>query len=181
MYKHLKQCGNIMEDIKQNNEKNTNPENTDIKEMETFIKTLQEKHDALVANYEKFQQQVLYTKADNDNIRRNAAREILESSEKATIKILTQLLPIIDDFERCLEIEKNEGIDAIYKSMIKFLNANGVTVVTTSIEFNPECHEGIGNIPVIEGKNPGEIVSVARKGYKYKDTLIRPALVTVYE
>jgi molecular chaperone GrpE len=153
---------------------NHNENETEVLQEESCDQSVQ----LLTKEISNLKQQLLYAKADTENIRRNAAKEILESSSKGIIKFVRDLIVIIDDFERALEIEKSPGIEVMHKSLLKLLNAHNIFVIETEGVFNPQFHESIGSVEA-ENKNTGDIVSVARKGYHYNGMVIRPALVMV--
>jgi molecular chaperone GrpE len=93
------------------------------------------------------------------------------------------LLDLVDGFERALQHltdePSSEGIRAIHRQLLSLLDAQGVTPFDSlGEEFNPELHEAIGSEPG-EGKNPGTVTEEVRRGYRWRDGLLRPALVRV--
>ena len=72
-----------------------------------------------------------------------------------------------------------QGIGLMFEQIKIFLEKNQVEEIgKVGEEFNPELHDAI-SIQEVEGKKPGEVVSVFRKGYKIKDRIIRHAMVIV--
>jgi molecular chaperone GrpE len=94
------------------------------------------------------------------------------------------LLPILDDFERALaslpvELDKSswtEGIKLIYNKLKTILETQGLAEIRAKGEyFDPYFHEAAGQV---EGEE-GIIIEEIRKGYKFKDKLLRPSMVMV--
>jgi molecular chaperone GrpE len=128
-------------------------------------------------------QKILYSRADFENLRRNTVKEINSESMKSNIKLISQILSIYDDFERCLNLEIiknsdiNEGLSIINKLFSKFFVDNEIKEIPTNDLFNPEIHDAIAYDK--SDKESGEIISVIKKGYKYKEFIIRPSQVIV--
>ena len=102
----------------------------------------------------------------------------------AKADVVEMLLPVIDSMENAIGIDTQDqnlkqGIGLMFEQIKIFLEKNDVEEIGKEGEqFNPELHDAI-SIQEIEGKNPGEVVSVFRKGYKIKDRIIRHAMVIV--
>lgn len=135
----------------------------------------------------KAQEQLRYLQADFENFRRNAARERVMVQQATGSAILCDLLDVVDDFERAIAALTKEsgeavvhdaGIMLIYKKFVQFLERQQVTELPADEAFDPHKHEALLHVDA-EGKQPGEIVAVLQKGYRYKDTVIRPAKVSV--
>lgn len=139
----------------------------------------------------KSEEKYKYLTADFDNFRRNVAKERVQWTNAAQIKIFEDLVGIIDDFSRAVEDFKKQadqlseaekarfaGVELVYKNFLKFLSQHSVVEVPTDGSFNPHMHEALMQVAA-EGKAPGTIVVVLQKGYMRKDTVIRPAKVSV--
>ena len=138
----------------------------------------------------KTEEQLRYLSADFENFRRNVTKERAQWTRLAQIKIFEDLVGVIDDFSRAVtdvasmdsmtdaERARMEGVKLIYKNFMKFLEMHGVTEIQANIPFNPQLHEAIMQVEV-EGKEAGVIIDVLQKGYLYKDTVIRPAKVSI--
>ena len=106
----------------------------------------------------------------------------------ANERLIVDLLPIVDDFERA---EKSfteasdvkaikEGVDLIYLKMVKMLESNGVQKIASKGEkFDDDKHEAVTQIPAPEKKLKGKVVDIIEEGYKLKDKVIRYAKVVV--
>jgi molecular chaperone GrpE len=105
-------------------------------------------------------------------------------------RILIDILPIIDNFERSLKAMENaenvaalkEGVDLIYSQMMTFLKQNGVSVVATENEpFDMNIHEAVTTIPAPTEEQKGKIIDCVQKGYQLYDKVIRFPKVVVGE
>jgi molecular chaperone GrpE len=122
-----------------------------------------------------------------ENYRRRTAREKIELIDTASEGIMTELLPVLDDFERALKSTEDgsdeqsvrEGLDLIYHKFKKILEQKGLKNMNSEIgeDFDPDFHEAITQIPAPEKKLKGKIVDVIEKGYLIKDKVIRYAKV----
>ncbi len=126
-------------------------------------------------------QQYAYLQADFDNYRKRMESQRSQWSQAAQADVLTQLIAIVDDFDRAQHDISNPAFELIYKAFKKVLTGFNVTEVTENNEFNPALHEAIMQAPLIEGAQPGAIAQVLQKGYRMGTTVLRPAKVAVYE
>lgn len=101
--------------------------------------------------------------------------------------IISDLLIVIDNFERALSVKSDDekiqnyqkGFDMIYAGLRSVLDKYEVKEIEClGLEFNPEVHQAVLT-DHIEGKKDNEIIEVMQKGYTYKDKVIRPAMVKV--
>jgi len=122
--------------------------------------------------------------ADWVNYKQRAEQEKGDVIEFANSALICNLLPIMDDMERAFasvptELEESnwtEGIRLIYNKLKTSLEAQGLTEIQTRGEpFDPRLHEAIMQQ---DGKE-GIIIEELQKGYKFKEKVIRPAMVTV--
>ena len=163
----------------------TNNELTEAKieqavDMETLKQALaEEKNEAekYLANWQR-------TQADLDNYRKRAEQEKSEIIEFANKTLILNLLAIMDDFERAFtslpaqlsNSSWTEGIKLIYNKFKTILGAQGLAEIKAKGEpFDPFLHEAAGQQ---EGEE-GIIIEEIRKGYKFKDKLLRPSIVMV--
>ncbi|MCL1853712.1 MAG: nucleotide exchange factor GrpE [Peptococcaceae bacterium] len=125
--------------------------------------------------------------AEFDNFRKRSVKEKGDVIRYATENLILQLLPVVDNFERALaaaaasqdfEVLSN-GVDMIYKQMLKILNDEGVEVIETEgREFDPNLHEAMLSDEVA-GQEPGMVLQEFEKGYRLKDKVIRHSRVKV--
>jgi len=130
----------------------------------------------------------LYLMADFDNYRKRVVREKAEIIRNAAERVLKDLLPIVDDFERGLEATKDdangqqvrEGMELIYNKLVKFLDNNGVKVIeSTGADFNADLHDAIATIPAPTPELKGKVIDTTTKGYTINDKVLRHAKVVV--
>jgi molecular chaperone GrpE len=124
------------------------------------------------------------TQADFANYKKRIEQEQADFCKYASAKLMVNLLPVIDDFERALEskpaeVEEQpwiEGLVLIHRKLKSLLEAEGVEEIQALGEdFDPALHEAIMQAPGEEGK----VVQEIQKGYKVDDRVIRPAMVVV--
>jgi molecular chaperone GrpE len=139
----------------------------------------------------EYKNRYLYLNADFDNYRKRVEKERIQWLSSAQATVLTDVLPIVDDFERALqqlqaqqlpqEIQSHlTGVELIAKALQKLLKKYEVEEITDVTTFNPEFHEAVMQVKA-EGHPSGSIVSVFQKGYKHKGLILRPAQVSVAE
>lgn len=150
--------------------------------------SLQEQLDAALEQVEKDKQDYLMLMADFNNYRKRMMREKADLLKNAAERVLTGLLPVLDDFERGLAAcSANEADEAIYKGMeliynkfVKYLESNGVKAMDTNgADFNADFHEAIATVPAPDQK--GKIIDTTLKGYTINDKVLRHAKVVVGE
>lgn len=125
-----------------------------------------------------------------ENFRRRTAKEKLDLISTASADLLTDIIPVLDDFGRAIKTnEESEDINAIKEGMTlvhnKFdsiLKSKGlVEMDSLGKEFNIDEHEALTKIPAPDKKLKGKVVDVIEKGYKLKDKIVRYAKVVVGE
>ena len=128
--------------------------------------------------------------AEFDNYRKRTAKERMDLLKTASEKVLVEMLPLVDDFERGLKaMETSEdvqavkdGVDLIYSKFIAFLAQNGVKTIPTENEtFDTEFHEAITTFPAPTEDMKGKIIDCVSKGYTLNEKVIRFSKVVVGE
>ena len=156
----------------------------ELSEVDKLKKELEETRDQL----EKEKKEYLFLMADFDNFRKRTIRERSELIKNAAEKVLKDLLPIVDDFERGLEASKDaaaakaihDGMELIYNKLIKHLGDNGVKAMeSTGADFNADIHEAIATIPAPDESQKGKVIDTTQKGYTINDKVLRHAKVVV--
>ncbi|HDA0100558.1 TPA: nucleotide exchange factor GrpE [Staphylococcus aureus] len=125
--------------------------------------------------------------AEFENYKRRIQKENEINKTYQAQRVLTDILPAIDNIERALQIEGDDetfkslqkGVQMVYESLINALKDNGLEVIKTEGEaFDPNIHQA-----VVQDDNPdfesGEITQELQKGYKLKDRVLRPSMVKV--
>lgn len=122
--------------------------------------------------------------AEFDNARKRAAREQQEFRDFAAADAIKSLLPVIDSFERALQVKSGasdfrSGVELIYKQLQDALAKQGVRPVPAKGEpFDPRLHEAIEMVETTEVPDH-HVIDELQRGYKLKDRLLRPAMVRV--
>ena len=140
----------------------------------------------LQADLDRFRDLALRSQADFENYKKRSAREKEEAIRYANSSLLERLVGIIDNFELGLAAAKDQGVDSpIYSGMVlvqKQLNdllaENGLQPIEAEgKKFDPNLHEAIAHEP---SAFPEEtVIRQTRRGYRFKDRLLRPARVVV--
>jgi molecular chaperone GrpE len=149
----------------------------DIDALQTALAEEKEKAEKYLANWQRSQ-------ADLENYIKRSEQERAEIVECSNRTLVSDLLPILDDFERAfasLPVELHEqnwteGMRLIYNKIKAVLEAQGLAEIEAKGEcFDPCWHEAAGQL---EGEE-GICVEEIRKGYRFRDKLLRPAMVMV--
>ena len=144
---------------------------------------------ALKARIVELEDKNLRLMAEFDNYRRRTNKEKLDLMETAGEKIFTEMLSLIDDFERANSAMQKtedvkslrEGVDLIYQKFINFLGKHDVHAIEThDADVNTDEHEAVTTFAAGEDKK-GKVVDCTQKGYKLGDKVIRFAKVVVGE
>ena len=127
--------------------------------------------------------------AEFENFRRRTAKERLDLIKTAGQDVIADLLPIVDDFERSLQIFKDneavapmyEGIQLVHGKLIKVLEQKGLKAmeVTIGSDFDSEYHEAVVQTPAPSEDLKGKVVDVIDKGYFLGDKVLRYAKVVI--
>lgn len=124
-------------------------------------------------------------KADFENYRTRIIREQTDLVERASLRIVERLLPVVDDLERALEAGRTHepsdaivrGVELVFKQLHEVLVEEGLERVQAEGAFDPQEHEAVSS--VTGDVNEPTVLEVVRPGYKLKGRTIRPALVHV--
>ena len=142
------------------------------------IVELRKERDALHDRY-------LRQAAEFDNYRKRIDRERKESSDYAAADVLQDVLPILDDFERALQVDApgsgpyRQGLEIIHKALLELLRKRGVTPIdAVGTAFDPHIHQAVA-YDAAPDKREGEVIAEFRRGYRLGDRLLRPAMVKV--
>lgn len=127
--------------------------------------------------------------ADFDNFRKRMGKEKEEWYRYASQGIVEKLLPMIDNFDRALAaIEQGNpevrnvfsGVVMIHRQLVDILQGEGLEALeAVGKEFDPLQQEAMQLVQAEEGQEDNQVVEELRKGYRFKDKIIRPTLVKV--
>jgi molecular chaperone GrpE len=152
------------------------------------IQELEAEIEKLKAEKAELNDRFLRLYSEFDNYKKRANKEKLDILSTASEKVIVNLLPVIDDFERAIAAnEKVEDIKAIkdgfvliYNKLIQLLKRFDVEEIQAKGEaFNTDFHEAVTHFPTEKEEDKGKVIDVTEKGYKLKDKVIRYAKVVV--
>ncbi|MCL2698222.1 MAG: nucleotide exchange factor GrpE [Oscillospiraceae bacterium] len=134
---------------------------------------------------DKLNDRLLRTMAEYDNYRKRTARERIELEADITAKVITGILPVLDNLERALLAECKDGnykkgIEMIHGSFLETLKNLGVSLIETDGEFNPNYHQAVQKVSEADFES-NQITQTFQKGYKIGEKVIRFAMVAVNE
>jgi molecular chaperone GrpE len=122
--------------------------------------------------------------AEFENARRRATKEQQDFRDYAAADAVKALLPVLDSFERALQVKSEAGdfrggVELIYKQLQDALAKLGVRAIPAKGEpFDPRVHEAIEMVETSDVPDH-EVLDELQRGYKIKDRLLRPAMVKV--
>lgn len=172
--------------------KNINEDKNDCKEMtkeelyfeyrdlQLRFKELEEKHNNIFQQFQRLQ-------ADFENFRKRTIKEKDELRATASKQLIEEMLPVLDNFLRALEVSDSQGdikkflqgIEMIYNQFWSILQNQGLeTIDSVGCEFNPEVHQAVMQKEVEDGED-NQVIEEIQKGYMLKGKLIRPSMVVV--
>lgn len=168
-----------------------NTETTETKEEVVEEKTaeelLQEKVDKLEEELKQSEDKYLRLYAEFENFKRRKNKEIETNNIYKSQKVITEILPSLDNLERALQVESDneeiksllKGVEMVYEGLLNVLKTEGVELIETeNAQFDPNYHHAVMQEEDSE-KESGAILDTFQKGYKLKDRVIRPAMVKV--
>ena len=126
--------------------------------------------------------------AEFDNYRKRMLKEKTELILNGGEKVITAILPVLDDMERAIENGKKtddaavlqEGMELIYQKLMKTLEGQGVKKMDTAdADFNTDVHEAIAMVPGMGDDKKGKVIDCVQTGYTLNDKVIRHAKVAV--
>jgi molecular chaperone GrpE len=154
------------------------------------MKKIQEELKTFAEKTIEMQDKYLRLSAEFDNYRKRTHKEKTEMIKTASEDLLKRIIPVLDDFERGLQVVNSakdleavkEGMSLIYSRFKDFLLQQGVKEIeAVNQEFNTDLHEAVTKIPAPDEKMKGKVVDVVEKGYYLHDKVIRYPKVVVGE
>ena len=153
-------------------------------DLTSLMQRLQEQEQAAADSHDKF----LRTLADFDNYRRRTRQEMEDASRFANQKLISDLLPVLDNFERALQHSEGngggeavrEGVLLTQKQLFDTLAKHGVEPIeAVGKPFDPQFHEAIMRVEPAPDQEPGTVAEELRKGYTLHGRVLRASLVKV--
>ncbi|WP_439097994.1 nucleotide exchange factor GrpE [Lysinibacillus xylanilyticus] len=155
--------------------------------------TIEEQYEAklaeLQAKLDDEENRHLRLRADFDNIRRRSQLDREAAEKYRAQSLLSDLLPVIDNFERALQVEATseetasivKGIEMVYRSLLEATEKEGLQIIKAEGEqFDPNVHQAVMQEQDSE-KETGVVLRELQKGYMLKDRVLRPTMVSVNE
>jgi len=169
------------EDVSEDKDNNIieEDEKSEESEIELLNKKVEELNDKYIRLYSEF-----------DNYRKRTVKEKNDLSKYATAQLITDLLTVLDDFERALlntPINDNnkpiiDGIELIHNKLFKLLETQGLKpIIAKEQVFDTDFHEAITKMPAPNDDMKGKVFDEVQKGYMLHDKVIRYAKVVVAE
>lgn len=154
------------------------------------LSTLKEQQTELEAAKQQAQEmkdKFLRARADLENYRRRAAKDIERARDSGADSVILAVVPVYDDLGRALDAGVKDpstlipGIEAVRSGLERNLDALGIKKVGEVNEpFDPTYHEALSSIPAPDDEHKGKIAQVFQAGFAKDERLIRPAQVVVY-
>lgn len=144
--------------------------------------------DKLKAEATEWQNKYLRLYAEFDNFKRRTSKERLELLQIAGKDVISDLLTVLDDFERAQKsietatdvVAVKEGVTLVQHKLKSILNQKGLKEMESKgKEFDADLHEGITSIPAPSADLKGKVIDELEKGYLLNDKVIRFAKVII--
>jgi molecular chaperone GrpE len=144
---------------------------------ESEVQKLKAERDSLLDRLARMQ-------AEFENVRRRNVKEQQDFRDYAAADAIKPLLPVLDSFERALQVKSDaaefrNGVELIYKQLLSVLAKLAVQPIAAKGEpFDPHFHEAIEMVETSDAPDH-QVIEELQRGYKFKDRLLRPAMVKV--
>lgn len=136
----------------------------------------------LTAQRDEYLRSLQQTAADFDNYRKRVTRQSLEVGDQKVEALIVRLLPALDNIELALahsgeNPELTSSLAQISNSLFDILAKEGLEQINIAdVDFDPTCHEAVIHEP---GEGRAKVTEVLRTGYRWKQKVVRPAMVKV--
>ncbi len=147
---------------------------------------LMQEIETLKAEIEEAKDKYLRLFAEFDNFKKRSVKERFELMKTAAQETITSLLPVLDDFDRAKKSAESgaesfsEGVQLVYNKLFSTLEHKGLKAMeSTGVDFDPEWHEAITDIPAPSEEMKGKIIDTIENGYTLNEKIIRSAKVVV--
>lgn len=152
---------------------------------------LSEALEALRNDLAEAKQEVLYARADTQNVRRRMEKDVADARTYAATGFARDILSVADNLARAIDsipeaLREDEkfkglvaGIEATQRELDKVFGQHGVTrVAAMGLPLDPNVHQAMMEVPTADVE-PGTVVQEMQSGFLIKDRLLRPAMVGV--
>ena len=140
--------------------------------------------EALQMQLKDYKDKYLRALADYQNLKKRTDNEYFNGFTEGQNKIIEEMLPFFDDFERMINYELDyKGVMLVYNSLKNVLDCNNITVINPEDgePFQEQLHDAIMVVPTMHKELDNCVKDVLSKGYKHNDYVIRYANVSVYK
>ena len=178
---------NIKETVEEVKEENAEVKQPTKKEVKNKLK---EENQKLQAEIDELKNQLLRNRADLENFKKHMKEEAIKDRKYASMNLVDSIITPVDYLFKACEyqsasVEMNNfliGFKMIANQIKEVLEGDGLQEISAEIgsEFDPTVHHAM-ETEKVEGSEPNKILAVLTKGYKYKDRILKPAMVKVSE
>ena len=162
-------------------------------DQEVQIQALQHDVQMFEEERDEYKDKYLRALADLENRKKQFTKDVANSRDTATMNTLRAILPVVDDFERAIESNKEnwdghgtgvkmmkDGFELIYNKLISTLEHLGCKNMDCLFDdFDTDYHEAVALVDVESEAEKGKVVEVTQTGWMYKDSVLRYAKVVV--
>ncbi|MCT2537614.1 nucleotide exchange factor GrpE [Aquibacillus koreensis] len=182
-YETVEETNTNEEEIIENSEQEIVDETSEQEEVETIDSEVEK----VKQEKDEIYQRLLRVQAEYDNFRKRTQKEKEADRKYRSQSLITELLPVVDNFERALQIEVEDssasgvvdGLKMVYRQLTDALKNEGVEEIEAKgQEFDPHLHQAVMQVED-DQFDSNVVVEELQKGYKLKDRVIRPAMVKV--
>ena len=176
-----------VEDTTSDSDNSSNYSSNEESSEETAVDPKDEEIQQLQLKANENEEKYLRLYAEFENYKRRIQKENETNKTYQSQRVLTDILPTIDNIERALQIEGDDesfkslqkGVQMVHESLLRALKDNGLEEIESEGQaFDPNFHQA-----VVQDDNPdfksGDITQELQKGYKLKDRVLRPSMVKV--
>ena len=176
-----------VEDTTSDSDNSSNDSSNEESSEETAVDPKDEEIQQLQLKANENEEKYLRLYAEFENYKRRIQKENETNKTYPSQRVLTDILPTIDNIERALQIEGDDesfkslqkGVQMVHESLLRALKDNGLEEIESEGQaFDPNFHQA-----VVQDDNPdfksGDITQELQKGYKLKDRVLRPSMVKV--
>lgn len=156
-----------------------------------IVHDLEERMKKLEVSLKEAEEKAMREKAEAINYRKRKDDEVARMMKYASEDLIKEILPIVDSFERAIDMDDDNLEDEVSKFLagFKMIYCNFVNILekyevkeieAMGKEFDANFHQAVLTEPRV-GVEPGVVIEVLQKGYMYKDKVLRPSMVKVSE
>lgn len=158
------------------------------REQDDRVASLTKEIESLKTELADFDDKLLRAQAEMQNMQSRQKKETASMLKYAGSDLAKKVLPAVDNLERALDIKVDDeaskqfkkGVQMTLDNLLAALTEEGVTeIADDSVKFDPSIHQAVQTVPKDADHEADQVVSILQKGYKFKDRVIRPAMVVV--